>query len=323
MWRSQIVARYRQRDTDYAGPQAFLPGEREEIQPGFTPQNALIYCIKPAAKSVLYTTHEDIQKVFQHPFLYMAQFETAQSLIEVPLPMLERMDSGVEAKPIYIFSIGRCGSTALSKALARAGVPSVSEPDLPTQIALFRPQMMEVFGRGGIHAMLRAMNRSLAAHLGRRFVVKFRSQCNIIVDDMLDAQPGVETIFMFRGWNAWLRSTHRAFSVTGERMAINLCHGVLAYHRLLLRNANPKLIWYEDMLADANSVLRHLGVTQPPGEDWPDDMEDSQAGTSFARDKIREKDTEELARQAFMATWARIRPKCLDNLPEVSLRLGL
>ena len=323
MWRSPIVARYRQRDTDYASPQTLVPGTRTEIFSEDLGKNALIYCADPHAKTVLYTTHADYQQVFRHPFLFMAQFETAQALIEVPASSLEQMDMGVTSKPIYIFSIGRCGSTAILKKLSLGGIPAASEPDLPTQIALFRPQIVQAFGEAKISALIRAMNRSLASHLGQRFVVKFRSQCNLIVDDILNAQLEAETIFMLRQGDTWQRSMHRAFRLTGEKMAIDLRDGILAYHRLIALNANPKLIWYEDMLADANSVLRRLGVTQPPGEDRPDDMEDSQAGTSLARVNIKETAVEEWVRQTFMATWAKIRPKCLDDLPEISSRLGL
>lgn len=322
MWCSPVIARTRQRDTDFADPHNFIRGVRKKLHPG-NMGDALIYCVDPEAKTVLYTTHDDFRLVFQHPFLYMAQFETARSVIEVPISMLEKMDSGVTAKPIYIFSIGRCGSTALSRALAHAGILSASEPDLPTQIALSRPQMIELFGMDGICDLLRAMNRSLGTHLGGEFAVKFRSQCNLIVDDVLDAQPDVKVVFILRRWDAWLRSTHKAFGPSGSRMAEKLRDGIQAYHRLLVRGANPVLIWYEDMVQDISGTLRRIGVMQMPEDMIPTRAEDAQAGTSIARSELVERNTEEAARQEFLAAWPKLRPACLDMLPQVSARLGL
>lgn len=318
--RHRVVARFRQRDTDPAGPYSLVRGQSEAAGPDAA-RSALFYCCDPAAATVLYTEHDDSRAVLRHPFMYMAQFETAHSLIEIPFSALHTLQQEHFPNPTFIFSIGRCGSTALIRALADAGVPSVSEPDLPTQIALHRQRIAAAFGDAGIRRLLQVMGQNLAAHLGDEFAVKLRGQCNRMVDDMLDAYPAMKCVFMLRRWDSWATSVHRAFGAVGPQMALDLRRGIVAYHRLVSRGANPTLVWYEDLRTDIGTVLGSIGLARP--EQAPSAESDSQAGTSLARERISGTENEAKVLKEFMDAWEHIKPDCLDDYPEVRARLGL
>ncbi|TAN52471.1 MAG: hypothetical protein EPN21_03840 [Methylococcaceae bacterium] len=318
--RYPVVARFRQRDIDPSGPYSLVRGKRAEIHPAQA-ENTLLYCADPLAGTVLYTEHENLAALFRRPFLYMAQFDMANAVIEVPYSALHEINKGLTANPTFIFSIGRCGSTALSKAFAQAGISSVSEPDLPTQIAIQRARIAASFGDTGISGLLQAMSRNLAAHLGLEFAVKLRAQCNSIVDDILDAHQTMKCIFMLRRGDSWAISMHRAFGTPGPRLALLLRNGILAYHRLVTRGAQPSLVWFEDLQSDLGNALGNLSLPLPaaPGTG----PQDAQEGTSLARNQLSEKDSEGEVIQAFLATWENIRPDCLDAYPDIRQRLGV
>ncbi len=90
------------------------------------------YCFDLENRTLLCVSTPDISKAV---FFYQAQRRQARSVIAVPFESLPQSP----ASPVLIFSIGRCGSTLLAKALESAGVRTVSEPDFYRQAACSRP----------------------------------------------------------------------------------------------------------------------------------------------------------------------------------------
>src|SRR5690242_1874545 len=80
--------------------------------------------------------------ISSHPFLYQAQFTHGTHVWSVPfesLPRMTRISRVNEANLIFIHSVGRCGSTLVSRVLGAApNVCSLSEPDALTQLVHWR-----------------------------------------------------------------------------------------------------------------------------------------------------------------------------------------
>ena len=105
-------------------------------------------------------------------FFYQAQRLQARSVIKIPF---ESLPEGPPS-PALIFSIGRCGSTLLVRALEAAGLRAVSEPDFYHASRLLpaagpfasernrgRNQATAVYG----HQVAFGMQQRAAAHRGR------------------------------------------------------------------------------------------------------------------------------------------------------------
>lgn len=316
-----IERRLRLRDTNLSGPFSFVYAEEAKGGMDWDHQGHICYSADTARSSLLYTLHDEPEQIFKHSFMYMAQFDTAHSVMEVPVTELSKMDAANPAQPLFVFSLGRCGSTALSQALSDAGFPSASEPDLLTQMALQRGQLVHAFGEDGLQQMLHALTRNLAFHLGKRYAIKLRSQCNLIVDDILGVFPDTRPIFIFRDWRTWAVSMHRAFGTGGANLARNMRRGILAYHRLMERGSRPILLWYEDLRSGVGDSLVELGISGL--QDLATGDNDAQAGTSLSQDTLTNNaDYAEIFRD-FEETWSWIRPECLSEHKELTARLGL
>ena len=83
------------------------------------------------------------------PFLYQHQRGDADTLIDVPFERLDDLGCAEGMRPTFVFSIGRCGSTLLSKLLLAAGEQSLSEPDVLTHVAQFDDEDLKLRAAGG------------------------------------------------------------------------------------------------------------------------------------------------------------------------------
>jgi hypothetical protein len=97
-------------------------------EPGWTP-----YCLDDENRRVLFVhtpAHVDLS---QAAFVYSTQFEQAQRALVVPYTALNAVTAALKAPDtmIFIYSIGRCGSTLMSRILNQLdGMYSLSEPDI-------------------------------------------------------------------------------------------------------------------------------------------------------------------------------------------------
>lgn len=116
--------------------------EGETIDPGtiLAQPNISLYCLDDAKRRAIFVETPPGVELSREPFFYQAQFDHAQRLIAVPYPTLVELaetlpDQG--ANLIIIYSVGRSGSTLLSKVFAQMeGTLSLSEPDIFCDIAL-------------------------------------------------------------------------------------------------------------------------------------------------------------------------------------------
>ena len=214
-----ITDRTRVNDVTFVQPTDFAYREHATIDASVivNAPNVSLYCVDPALRRALFVETAEEVDVHAAPFMYQAQYAAARRLIAVPYEILHRVadDLAFDASRLMlIYSVGRCGSTLVSRALREApGVASLSEPDVYSQLQLLR----ETDRRNDdeIGALLRSCTRILcvaAAQRGARaWALKFRS-FGIELSDLFQRHfPQAKGIFLYRAGAPWARSVGRAF----------------------------------------------------------------------------------------------------------------
>jgi hypothetical protein len=100
--------------------------------------NLTLYCLDFENRQALFVETLPDCDLSRAPFLYQVQYDAARRLIQIPYETLHRLAAEVVIDPsrlILICSVGRCGSTLVSRAFNEVeGVDSISEPDVFTQM---------------------------------------------------------------------------------------------------------------------------------------------------------------------------------------------
>lgn len=167
--------------------------------------NVSLYCLdEPNGAAWFVETQPGIDLV-QAPFYYISQYDYALRLFAVPYETFHQYaDTVTPAKLIFVHSIGRCGSTLISKALNTVhGVRSISEPDLYTQILFLRHL------DNSRDAHYRRLLRSCTLILGKdtpTLALKFRAMCIQIGDLLYEEFPDAAQLFLYRNMESWARS---------------------------------------------------------------------------------------------------------------------
>lgn len=192
--------------------------EGENINPKIIIEspNISLYCLDPQNQQAIFVeTPLDIE-LSNAPFFYQAQYEYAQRLIAVPLEDLPQLMTAIEEpieKLIMIYSVGRCGSTLLSKVFNQIEtVLSLSEPDVFSQIVGLRNP--DGSNDAEIAQLLKiCIYLSKPAFKGKQscFVLKLRSFCIELGDLIYQAFPDSKVIFLYRNAEDVVRSSIRAF----------------------------------------------------------------------------------------------------------------
>ena len=151
------------------------------------------------------------------PFAYATQHRLARRVLTMSLAELEAVADLAPPVPrvILIFSIGRCGSTLLSRALNTVpGVWCLSEPDAFSSLVMqhdHSPQRSG-FPDDQIIRLIRACSRlQFRPPLGRQadvFAMKFRSQALFQAGLYHCALPDAACVFLYRDAFGWANSVY-------------------------------------------------------------------------------------------------------------------
>lgn len=139
-----ITARKRQNPLGVADPSDFEFSEGPVIDPQLVVTNPLIslYCLDHTNRRALFVETKPGVDLSQAPFFYQAQYENTVNLLGVPYETLHDLASNISLDSnclIFVYSVGRSGSTLLGSALnAIDGIVGISEPDVFTQLVVFR-----------------------------------------------------------------------------------------------------------------------------------------------------------------------------------------
>lgn len=150
-------------------------------------------------------------------FVYATQHRVAQRVLTMSLTEFEQV---AELAPpvgrvVFIFSIGRCGSTLLSHALnAVPGVWCLSEPDAYSTLILQHYHSRSRLGFDDdrvirlIRASTRLQFRAPKDRAAQVFAVKFRSHALFQADLYHAALPDAACVFLYRDALAWANSIY-------------------------------------------------------------------------------------------------------------------
>jgi hypothetical protein len=272
------------------------------------PAAALAYCGDMARERVLFTCHaqSDLAGMFGGPFLFVEQLRAAGSVLSVPFERLAELGlAPVQARPVFIFSAGRAGSTLLARLLEAAGLRCASEPDMLTQMACLTDEERLALPQGEDTVLASLCIASLGRVLGPGAFLKLRSQCNARPLMLLDAAPGCRVVFLLRRADTWALSRNRAFGEPPNHAAMLLRQAVDALDKLVHARVALEIVWFEDVVRNPIGALR---ICAPYARPDPDKVacvmgRDSQEGTSLARDTLRGAEASQDFCTAFRAAW--------------------
>lgn len=195
----------------------FKEGEKIDALTIIQNPNITLYCLDPQNQRAIFVeTPSDID-LSQAPFYYLAQYEHAQKLIAVPLKELPLLVSQIEPfeQLIMIYSVGRCGSTLLSKVFNQVdSVLSLSEPDVFSQIVGMRnPDKSndeEVIGL--LKACIYLQSKPTPQGKFSFSAIKLRSFAIALGDLIYRAFPEAKSIFLYRNAEDVIKSSIRSFA---------------------------------------------------------------------------------------------------------------
>lgn len=151
-------------------------------------------------------------------FAFLDQYKHARRVLQVPLNSLRALADRVPAPEgiIFVFNIGRCGSTLISHVLNTCPqVWSLSEPIAFPQLIMrnYNSDHRQDFPRDKLVGLIRACTRLLfrppAAAKADIFAVKFHSQCLFQADIYHEAFPEASFVFLYREAVGWTRSFYQ------------------------------------------------------------------------------------------------------------------
>jgi hypothetical protein len=177
-----------------------------------------LYCFDPANQAVLFVESGDPAATDRAAFYYQGQVENAVGLVSMSLDEFHRAGDFVtlpDEKLIFIHSVGRCGSTLISKVLqAVPTVHSLSEPDDLSQLVFFRTG--GIFGDEWMRRFIESsVNWRCKPRIGdpAQFVaLKPRSEIMVLADLMGELFPAARHFFLYRNAIAWMRTIYRCFT---------------------------------------------------------------------------------------------------------------
>ncbi len=179
------------------------------------------YCFDPGNKAALFVEGRDPAATDRAPFYYQGQIDQAEGLVSMPLDEFHRVAKQIPPPPahlIFVHSVGRCGSTLMSKVLqAVPGVHSLSEPDDLTQLVLLRTtrEASEEWVRAALASSIRWRCKVRTGVPARFVAIKPRSEVMVLGDLLGELYPEARHFFLYRNAVAWMRTIYRTFR--GER----------------------------------------------------------------------------------------------------------
>lgn len=302
----------------FGAPNDFQLTLEPAADPGTFPRLALLSSIDLIRERALYALlpNDTVAKVFDSAFLRAGQMRYASGIVSVPverLPEVDPLPDGVRAT--LAFSIGRTGSTLLTRLLHALGQPSASEPDVLTQICALTPQEELLFSEGIQRQLVASCVASLSRFLGPTPFIKLSSQCNARPEALMSAIPASTPLLMLRNRTDWAISRHRAFREPPREVADVLKEGVAAFEKLSRAGSPPRVVWYEDLVTNPVAVLEatwpslDLGSTEVQGKLKAVMATDSQEGTSVAQSVVRLRPIEDGFLRDFDREWRDIAAK--------------
>ncbi len=175
-----------------------------------------LYCLDFESDEAIFVEVPDDRAVYSAAFLYQTQSEMAVNIATMPLSAFQSIAQSI-VKPadgfVFIHSVGRCGSTLLSKVFqALPRTLSLSEPDEPTRLGQLMAQGLrpadEIRDLLYSSTMWRAKRCSWPVD---RVALKYRSEVMLLAPLFAELFPDERHIFQYRNGLSWMRSVVRGW----------------------------------------------------------------------------------------------------------------
>ncbi|MDO5613748.1 MAG: hypothetical protein Q4G14_10985 [Paracoccus sp. (in: a-proteobacteria)] len=224
-------------------------------------------------------------------FFYQEQRRHAQAVLFAPFDDAVQLDAPLTRRPVLFFSIGRCGSTLISKIAHTCGLTTWSEPDSFTNLTrardlrLSQPQTVARL----THLALSDLDRLSE---GTAFGIKFRAEVTGSMASIIDAAEDAVSFFVVRDAVEWARSSRRVFGVTADQSVRRLARMVNVVRRVSGSGRRIRLLDYRQMVTQPETVAAMIcdaaGLPYPDPARLQQTMQtDSQQGTSINREAKR------------------------------------
>jgi hypothetical protein len=187
-----------------------LPAERILENPHIT-----LYGLDFENKQAVFVETPADVDLSQAPFYFITQFERAKRVFTIPFETMIQLAKSAtidDNRLIFIYSVGRCGSTLASQIFAQIpGVINISEPYVLSQLVIARNT--KAANEDELVALLEAAICLLCKTAAdTAWVVKGQSFVIELGDWLHEIYPQTKNLFLYRHAETWLRSGLRAFS---------------------------------------------------------------------------------------------------------------
>ncbi|KAA3622566.1 MAG: hypothetical protein DWQ08_12650, partial [Proteobacteria bacterium] len=256
-------------------------------------------------RHLLCVDYRSRRKLLESTFLYRELRENATRALTIPYARLDRIcdrywqGKSARATLVFLFSIGRCGSTLLCKLLSASGVDVLSEPDVYTAPAALAGRIGQDTEWDKLPSVLKISTFGLLSVCDSdRRAIKFRSQVNEIAPILMKNHPEARGYMLLREPTEWARSICRAFSWPPETAARHFTDALVTVHRCKAAGRPLSVIWYGGMLSHPRMILKAIlgdfGDAIPAMTGIEDVLRrDSQANTVLARESLANRRVEE------------------------------
>lgn len=173
-------------------------------------------------------------------FAHILQHEAARQVLTLPLAALPGLSRALPSpeKVIFLFSMGRCGTTLASHIMAQVpGVFSLSEPGPFMALALARFQLPLALQQDLVVALTRFCYRPPAGRGTTTLALKFQSQVLFQAELFHRAFPNAINIFQYRDAASWGNSFTHFMQMVGVPLAMD--SDTLAFSWKMISGAAP------------------------------------------------------------------------------------
>ncbi len=277
--------------------------------------NFSLYCLDFENHHAYFTETPGDCDLSRVPFMYQTQYQLSTHMVRISFDTFHQLASEVKydaSNLLLIYSVGRCGSTLVSRALNEVeGVDSLSEPDAFTQLLPNRgSEGLSSDERAALLKSCTALQCAPGLARGKdTWALKFRSDVTHLAPLFYAIFPQAKLVFLYRNAEPWARSNWRyaqvAFpgiagtsvdaprpdwngSTMLESMAMRWLGPMQTCLELQQRGIQIFIARYEELNSQPNEVLNamfaHCGVSSCRIGDLDTVLaQDAQEGTVLSR----------------------------------------
>ncbi|WP_420586062.1 hypothetical protein [Ruegeria sp.] len=251
--------------------------------------NLHIHHIDSKNSEVFWCRLKDNTAVLDQSFYYQAIRQNAVEGYGVRFEDLMPWQRPLQARPVFIFSIGRCGSTLFAKICQVAGLLTWSEPDTFTNLAVDarlqdNPAKFRMLTRVALTDLADKTLASGRSDMG----IKLRSHVTPICEDLCGHHPDAVCFFLVREPIAWARSRFRLWGARPSDQALALSTMVGDMRLAKARGLNVNVLSYDALVENPQKQAQRIAHEIGGPEIDPSALEeilgqDSQGNTTIGR----------------------------------------